>query len=292
MKAILNYQDLLTMEDITVYSFACLSICSIWLFKNKIASFFFTFSTIALGFYQEVISFNALIIIIGYLIATWAYFHNQIKRPFRTLLWWIIFIIALLLSYHLVKGIANLQIVAHENISDGAYPFSLWFNLDTIIASLGILVFATLGQTSKVSFPKLLLIYLLAIGVVALLAVTLDVVKLDIKLPEFWLSWLIINLLITCVFEEAFFRYFIQGSLQRVFATYHYGDIIALIIATMIFTAKHFPGPPNYLITVFVAGLFYGYIYKITNRIEASIALHFIINTLHFFLFSYPILKL
>ena len=279
------------MEDITVYSLACLSVCSVWLFKHKIISLFFTIITVTLGFYNDLISFNALIIIAGYLIGAWAYFSNKIRYPYKALLWWMIFALALLFSYHLVKGITNLQIIQSEVISDEAYPFSLWFNLDTIIASLGILLFATKTKPSKVSLSRVLFGFLSAIVVVALLAISLDVVKLDIKLPEFWASWMIVNLLVSCVFEEVFFRYFVQGSLQKVLSSYNYGNLIALIIATLLFTAKHFPGPPNYLVTVFMAGIFYGYIYKITNRVEASIALHFMINMLHFFLFSYPILK-
>ncbi len=279
------------MENISVYSLGCLSVCSVWLFRHKIVPLFFTITTIALGFNSGFISFNALIIIIGYLIAAWAYFNNKVNRHFKTLLWWLIFALALLFSYHIVKGITNLQVVPHEIISDGAYPFSLWFNLDTIIASLGILLFANFAKSNKTSLAKILIVYVIAITVVALIAISLDVVKLDIKLPEFFASWLIINLLVSCVFEEVFFRYFVQGTLQKALSSYNYGDLIALLVATLLFTAKHFPGPPNYLITVFVAGLFYGYTYKITNRIEASIALHFLINTLHFFFFTYPILK-
>lgn len=279
------------MDNITIYSLACLSVCSVWLFKHKIVPLFFTLSTLALGFHNELISFNALIIIIGYLIIARAYFNHKVKYPYKTLLWWMIFALGLLFSYHMVKGITNLQVVHHEVISDEAYPLSLWFNLDTIIASLGILLFATTAKSSKVSLARILLVFIIAIAVVAVLAISLDVVKLDMKLPEFWASWLIINLIATCVFEEMFFRYFVQGSLQRILSSYNYGDLIALLVATLLFTAKHFPGPPNYLIAVFVAGLFYGYTYKLTNRIEASIALHFMINALHFFFFTYPILK-
>lgn len=280
------------MEHTVIYSLACLSVCSVWLFRHKIVPLFVTITMLALGFHSGLISFNALIIIIGYLLATWAYFHNKVKRHYKTLLWWIIGILALIFSYHIVKGITNLQVTPPNIVSDGAYPFSLWLNLDTIIASLGILLFAGVSKPNKPALPKVLFTYLIATTIVALLALALNVVRIDIKLPEFWASWLIINLLISCVFEEVFFRYFVQGSLQRVLSSYNYGDIIALIVATTLFTAKHFPGPPNYLITVFVAGLFYGYTYKITNRIEASIVLHFLINTLHFFFFSYPILKM
>lgn len=279
------------MEIFTPYSLACLSICSIWLFKNKIAPLFFTLITLIIGFSNEVFSLNAILVISLYFLACWAYFNNKIKAPYKTLLWWIIFALALAFSFHKVIGITNLKIIDNVIVSFGAYPFSLWINLDIIIAALGILIFANLSKSSKLIYPKILLVYLIAALVVSIVALSLGVVTLDIKLPEFWMSFLTINLLCTCVFEEVFYRFFVQGSLQKVLAPYNYGDIIALIIASILFAFEHFPGPPNYLVMVFIAGLFYGYTYKITNRIEASIGLHLLINILHFFLFSYPILK-
>ncbi len=39
-----------------------------------------------------------------------------------------------------------------------------------------------------------------------------------------------------------------------------------------------------------IAGLFYGYAYWKTNRLEASILVHFGLNLIHFVAFSYPAL--
>ena len=36
------------------------------------------------------------------------------------------------------------------------------------------------------------------------------------------------------------------------------------------------------------AGLFYGYTYQKTKRIEASMLVHFCLNMVHFLMFTYP----
>ncbi|MFN5382224.1 MAG: lysostaphin resistance A-like protein [Alphaproteobacteria bacterium] len=68
------------------------------------------------------------------------------------------------------------------------------------------------------------------------------------------------------------------------------GAPIALVASTTIFTLMH-SGPISYLIVVFIAGLFYGYAYQLTKRIEASILLHFLVNLIHFLFFTYPMLR-
>jgi len=59
-------------------------------------------------------------------------------------------------------------------------------------------------------------------------------------------------------------------------------------LAALIFGAYHFPWGLANVGLAAVAGLFFGYAYWRTARIEAAILLHFIVNAIHLLLFTYP----
>lgn len=65
---------------------------------------------------------------------------------------------------------------------------------------------------------------------------------------------------------------------------------VALLVPALLFGIAHIGGGIEYAIVAGVAGLGYGYLYYLTARIEWSILCHFIVNTLHLFLFTYPVL--
>jgi len=52
----------------------------------------------------------------------------------------------------------------------------------------------------------------------------------------------------------------------------------------------HYMGGNNYILLATVAGVGYGWVYRHTGRIEASILTHFSLNSLHLLLFTYPAL--
>ena len=81
-----------------------------------------------------------------------------------------------------------------------------------------------------------------------------------------------------------------QRFLVAGLAKYRYGATIGLVLAAVLFGLMHYPGGTKYVLLSTVAGIGYGWTYLRTQRIEASILTHFLVNCIHFVFFTYPAL--
>lgn len=97
------------------------------------------------------------------------------------------------------------------------------------------------------------------------------------------------NLFFCCVAEEGFSRGFLQHSLSQINSCYP--SIIAIAVASFFFGLAHYQGGIYYILLATIAGIFYGWVYHVTKRIEASIITHFLLNLTHLLLFTYPALS-
>ncbi len=125
----------------------------------------------------------------------------------------------------------------------------------------------------------------LGIGFMAILAITFNAAQPQIKLPPFpWIVYLN-NLVLVAIPEEAFFRGFIQNQLFR----YWNNKTLSLILTSILFALGHIYWSPNLLILtfVFLAGLLYGGVYLISQKIESAILTHFLLNFIHITFFTY-----
>lgn len=138
----------------------------------------------------------------------------------------------------------------------------------------------------KTMVPRALVIIFL----VAVLSFSFKFVWFDPKLPSSLPIWALTNLLFVCLAEEGFFRRFIQKYLCLSLRNFNYGNLIAILITSVLFGLSHFMGGTKYVILATVAGAGYGWIYLRTQRIEASIITHFSLNLVHFLFFTYPAL--
>jgi len=102
----------------------------------------------------------------------------------------------------------------------------------------------------------------------------------------FW-PWVLKNLFFTVLAEEILFRGLIQREIAKRVQNKYRAEI-AVIVASVLFGLAHFAGGPEYVILASVAGVLYGYTYKITGRIEAPIITHLLLNSAHFIFFAYP----
>jgi hypothetical protein len=66
--------------------------------------------------------------------------------------------------------------------------------------------------------------------------------------------------------------------------------MVGLAVAGAVFGLAHYAGGIQYVLLATIAGIGYGWIYWRTNRIEASILTHFLVNTTHIVVFTYPAL--
>jgi membrane protease YdiL (CAAX protease family) len=199
---------------------------------------------------------------------------------------------ALLLALHRVPGFHNPVLVDHVPVSAGALPFTLYANFDKAIAGIVLMgVFCTpirVGADWLTMLRRTLPVMAATLLVVLGAGVLLGVVRLDVK----WLPttpWFLVNnLLITCVTEEAFFRGLLLAGLARGMAGRRYGVAVAVVVSTVLFGLAHAPGGPLLVVFATLAGLGYAAAYLRSGRIEGAILTHFALNAVHFVAFTYP----
>jgi len=214
----------------------------------------------------------------------------------------------LLLAMHKLPGFQNVLLLDQIQVSQDAIPFTLYANFDKGLAGLVLLVLLwPLSQPSPQPlqaaaasdlrsdltlrwrlgwWPLFPLTFLCS----EMIAVAFGFITWDPKLPAYTLTFLAVNLFLTCVAEELFFRGLLQTALQRWLARRAWPLWLAAVVVGLLFGAAHLGGGVPYAIAVTAAGIGYGLMYLRSGRIEVAILGHFALNALHFLLFSYPML--
>ncbi len=307
------------------YAFLGLAILSFW-FKRHIAIWG---SLLLLGIIFGFISGRLLplsiitivLLGLGYYLS---FYPKRSRNPRYQFLRRQIEILTLLFSitpfYHQMPGFQNLEVAHQIKLSADAIPYSLYFNFDSPLIGLFILAFGwnyvNSERMKKQAWIKVYSIVLLTVITMSILALLFRYVRFDPKWNNFILIWAIHNLVFTCVTEEAIFRGLILNGLMNYFekvrflsfriwsiniTTIYMNQIslfglglhalLALLISAFLFGLVHFQGGPAYMVLAGIAGIFYGLAYICTQRIEASIITHFLVNLVHILLFTYPALQ-
>ncbi|UWE15700.1 CPBP family intramembrane glutamic endopeptidase [Herbaspirillum huttiense] len=203
-------------------------------------------------------------------------------------------LLALLLALHRWPGFHNVLVIPSAAITADARPFMLFANLDK--GSAGLLLLALLAPRChawrewRESIARTLLPGIATIVLVMGVGWFTGLVKPALKWPGFTVEFLAINLLLTVVAEEAFFRGVIQQPLQSALQGMRGGSGLALMASALLFGAAHFGGGMTYAAIAGLAGLGYAWVFQRSGRIEAPILLHFTLNAVHFLAFTYPAL--
>src|SRR5450830_50344 len=202
---------------------------------------------------------------------------------------------ALALAMHRWPGFNNPLLVAAKTLSADSLPLTLYANVDKGAAGLLLLALCCRRSTSMAqlrgSLRQTWWLILLTITAVMASGIMLHVVRPDLKLPSITWQFLAVNLFFTVVAEEAFFRGFIQEHLAARLGQSVPGAALSVFASALLFGLAHLPGGLVYAGLATMAGLGYALVYQRSRRIESAIAAHFLLNTVHFFAFSYPALK-
>ena len=200
--------------------------------------------------------------------------------------------LAVAFAAHSVPGFDNWKILDTFALSENSRPFSLYLNFDKPLVGLFLLAFGapllTGGTAWKTMLLGMLPVLLAAMLGVYGLAYLLGQVAFDPKLNHVFLPWALKNLFFTSVAEEALFRGFLQRYLERALDRFDWGKIFSLTAISVLFGLAHSGGGTVYVVLAATAGLFYGYAFQKTGRIEAAILTHFLLNAGHFVFFTYP----
>ena len=238
--------------------------------------------SIVMAFFTDQVMWQAFPFIVG-LIALWIVYMWQIGNVnLRVFLFPIIIALSVAFKLHLIPGFDNFQIAER-----------FFLSLDS--ALIGLLPLALIVPIAQKRaewlsvFTKGLAIGVGGIAVMMFLALFAGVAKWDFHLPSHFTLRIFQNLFLVCIFEEAFFRGFVQRELSQFFKKIAGGRYLALIITSLLFTATHIFWAPSIgtFAFIFIAGLLYGYTYQKTGHIESAIATHFLLNLTHMLLFTY-----
>ncbi len=213
-------------------------------------------------------------------------------------------VLALAVSLRLVPGFARPLLFDHVLLVPDALPFTQ--SLDFGKAAAGLVLLAAfcrprpgdgVARTGPRASVARSVAAMLAVPIVVLaFGAAAGVTRFEPHAPTGALAFLAVNLLFTCVAEEAFFRGIVQERLLRVAdgarrpgvrAAWRVG---AIVLSTALFTVAHPGGDARMAIAIALAGLGYGLAQAATRRIEPAIATHFALNATHFLLFAYPAL--
>ena len=211
----------------------------------------------------------------------------------RGLLFCAIFLLALMLALHAVPGFANPLLFANVQASPGAAPVSLYLNLDKAVA--GIVLCATFATPARdaagwravaLAWPIIVLTPVVVLGT----GVAVGFAELAPKWHALGPVFLLLNLFVTCLAEEAFFRAFIQGRLEAALRGERHGATIAIAVASVLFGVAHLGGGPVLAALATLAGIGYGLAWR-RGGIEAAILAHFAVNAGRFVLLATPAMK-
>ncbi|VVN27986.1 hypothetical protein PS639_04637 [Pseudomonas fluorescens] len=168
----------------------------------------------------------------------------------------------------------------------------MYLNLDKpligfwlVLACPWIIAQRSLTQTLKASTITLSLTALATLGSACLLGI----IEWSPKWPDVARLWLLNNLLLVTLVEEALFRGYIQGGLTQRLKHLPYGEHLALLLAALLFGLAHWGAGWQWVFLATLAGIGYGLAYRYAG-LAAAVATHFGLNLLHFGLFSYPML--
>lgn len=277
-----------------VFFLLILSVASLWIRKTVWLWGSLFILSYLLAFQTKIATPLSIIPVLLLAAGHWT-LSRQVTGPSRFILVSLITLLSFALWMHLVPGFHNWELLHKVRLSPDAVPYSLWLNFDKPLTGLFPLAFAIPLITTKGSLKKWakIAIPLSILGVIIMIALSLstDIVKWDPKLPPFTLVWLIENLLLVSLIEEAFLRGFLQRELCTAFGGVGWKANVGAVVATaLIFALLHiaFVNTISFLCLAFVAGLIYGGIYQYTKAIESSIFCHFLLNVTHLFLFTYP----
>jgi hypothetical protein len=257
-------------------------------FSHRIVGIFLFSISLCFALYFNYIDFIGISVSIIYFIACYRFKFD--KSLSNILLGVLIFIISVGLLLHLVPGFYNPVMIASVLVSDNAPQYSQYLNFDKALIGFGLLCFI-ISKPKAVTYGHYYVVIgtcLLAYTVSFLIAIKSGLVQLDIKFPDYFIFWCLVNLFVTTYAEEAFFRGFIQRLIFKGIKGWSWGVPLTIILSGLLFGLAHFPGGITYVIIATLLGCTYAFCYMRSKNIMVPILAHFIFNLIHFTVFTYP----
>ena len=229
----------------------------------------------------------ALLLVAGYAV-------RQQRTPWARYLGHGLFIVlALSLAMHWLPGFDNGHAITSRRLTPDAVPFSMSLNQDKPLIGFWLLL-ACPWIVARRSLRLSICVTALALTLTAIAtlggAALLGLISWAPKWPQQAWLWVLNNLLLVSLVEEALFRGYLQGGLRHRFKHLPYGENLALLLASLLFGLVHLGAGWHWALLASIAGVGYGLAYRF-GGLGAAVGTHFGLNLVHFGLFTYPVLS-
>ena len=198
------------------------------------------------------------------------------------------------LALHRVPGFSNPVLLDGVRLSAGARPFTQYLNFDKGSVGLALLVLLAppASGDSRRAMGVASATALATVALVLGLAWWLGMVRPDLKWNLPLALFLPVNLLLTCVAEEALFRLLVQDALAGRFGGRASAarTAAAVLLSAALFGLAHLAGGPRMALLAGLTGLGAALAYAWTGRLGAAVCVHFAVNAVHALAFTYPAL--
>ncbi len=248
--------------------------------------------------YGLVTPVGVLLIVLFWGMCEWRWRYPISKGLLEFCVMVLLLIVALAFANHLMPGFDNFKVFNAVSVSPISAPFNMYLNFDKTIVAVILVITSGLLVAPKRAWNMRMLVTTLTttafcIAVLLPLAIGVGFIAFDPKFPNIFWLWALNNLFFVCFAEEVIFRGIIQNYLMQIAQKRQWPSFIPILITAVLFAVLllgHVKSGPAYMGFVMIAGLFYGYVYYKTARLEAAILTHFGVNAAHFLLFTYPVL--
>lgn len=223
-----------------------------------------------------------------------SYLSNEIQsKAFAVLLIATIAGLGLGFGFHVFDGFRPFVIYEDVFLGNAQTSYSLRAHFDKALAGLILMGWLYRYKPPGIGQENLIYVFKVSsLGIVFLFSLALAFGQsFDFKLNQYVLAFYGVNLLFTCVAEQAFFNLLIQANLERIFKFSFRGDNIALWLTAILFSLAHYSAQISLtsFILIGLAGIIYAYLYKTTKCVEIAIGGHFLVNVIHITFFIYPL---
>lgn len=273
------------------YLLLLLAILAAWLPDARISILFGGIAVatgLALGRLMPV----SVIWILALGLSLWLPTRLQLKGFARLFFSTVALVLSLALLSHRLPGFNNLPIYQDIQFSKDSIPFTMFLNFDQAVAGLLLYLLFLKPRQAAHFGQQQLIVSLKVLGALSALIFTIvlsiQYVRFDVKFPELGWAWVFNNLFFVCLAEEALFRGFIQKGISEILPKMKSFAVASIALASALFGLAHYQGGAPLIGLATVAGIFFGYAYHRTGRIESAVIAHFGLNLVHFIFFSYP----
>lgn len=268
---------------------------------SKREGYFFIFLAIILGA-STVINIipsvaAALVAIFAVFLFLYDYFLKLTNRVGIYICWLCAIFLGVVVGLYRPSGFSYPLVFSVNQLHENGLPMSLYVNMAKLFAGY-IIIYYLLSSTVSTpvyvkSRPKQFALVLALVVLILSLSYSLLSLQLYLKPLQYIVMFGLVNLLVTCVGEEAFMRLLLQAQVQKFIAGRvkqgFWQELIPLFITTIIFVLTHSVHGFNSIVVYTFAGFSYGLVYCLTKNLWACVGVHFGVNIIHFAFLTYPL---